>query len=333
MSVVKTLSRLAAQFKPSGAGATAQVAPGAQDSPEVAYTIAQQRVDLQEVVCKLLEKDFPRAVQEVEKWTQEHRKAQQDVRKGTGPNRPTGFAPPIEHLSADAQTYHQAIDTLAKLKQAAIELYEPVKQNRIASALAASGLPAMAQEAPPPSHTAFPVDAVTAKTMEKVLGLQFGPNGELMNPSDPSRSAVASVPVAPARLPVPALSERARSIMLGIGNLSQVKEDEIGLTISETCSKIKRLEGAEPIVLAFLFSELVRSARGTVALKANPSVERNALVYQIGAAWAKSLGAVQKLSVQLPQHQAEMEQLKSDMILYIKYHVESQSGIYKGATP
>ncbi|MDF2466474.1 MAG: hypothetical protein K0Q43_4709 [Ramlibacter sp.] len=176
MSIARTLIRLAAQFKPSGAGATAEVLRGAEDSPEVAYSIAQERVEAQEAVCKLLEKEYPRAVAEVEKRTKEHRAVQQDVRNGTGRARPAGFAPPIEHLSADAQTYHQAIDTLAKLKQAAIELYEPVKQGRIASALAASGLPTMAQEPPPePSHTAFPIDAVTARTMEKVWACSSAP--------------------------------------------------------------------------------------------------------------------------------------------------------------
>lgn len=298
MAIARTLVRLAAQFKPSGAGATAQVEPGAHDSPEVAYTIAQQRVEAQEAVCKLLKETYPRAVAEVEKRTKEHRAA-----------------------------HHQAIEMLAKLKQEANMLYEPVRQDRIASALAASGLPAMEQEPPPPSHTAFPVDAVTAKTMEKVLGLQFGPNGELINASDSSRSASESSPVAAASLPAPVLPPGAESIMRSIGNLSQVPESEVGQAVREICSKIERLPGAEPIVRAFLFSQLVCSARAAVALTPNSSAASNPLAVQIGAAWNTSLGAVQRLSVQLPQHQAAMDQLKSDMTLYIRYHAESQSGI------
>jgi hypothetical protein len=333
MSIVKALSRLAAQFKPSGTGATEEVLRGAQDSPVVAFTIAQRHVEAQEAVCKLLEKKYPRAVAEVEKRTQEHQTAQQDVKNGTAPTRAVGFAAPFELWSEDAQIYHHAIETLAKLKQAAIELYEPVKQNRIASALAASGLPALAQEPPPPAQTAFPVDAVTAKTMEKVLGLQFGPNGELINASDSSRSTTAPLPVETAMLPAPKLSEDAKSIMMSIGNLCQVPEKEVRDAVEAICKNIERLPGAEPIVRAFLFSKLVNSASELVSLTQNPSNARNALVYQIGAAWAKSLGAVQKLSVQLPQQQAAMQQLKNDMILYIKYHVESQSGTYKGPTP
>jgi hypothetical protein len=333
MSIVKTLSRLAAQFKPSGAGATAQVAPGAQDSPEVAYTIAQQRVDVQEAVCKLLEKEFPRAVQEVEKRIQEHRASQQDVKNGTAPARAAGFAAPFECWSEDAQTYHHAIETLANLKQEAHALYEPVKQNRIANALAASGLPTMAQEPPPPSQNAFPVDAVTAKTMETVLGLQFGPNGALINASDSSRSATAPLPVEAAMLPTPKLSGDAISIMRSIGNLCQVSEKEVGDEVEAICKNIEKLPRAEPIVRAFLFSQLVHCARELVSLAQNPSDARNALVYQIGAAWDKRLIAVQKLSVKLPEHDAAMKQLKRDMILYIEYHAKRQSGLYKGPAP
>ena len=120
--------------------------------------------------------------------------------------------------------------------------------------------------------------------------------------------------------------------MQAIGNLSHVPEGEVGQAVTGICRKINSLDGAEPIVRAFLFSELVNSARELVALTKNPSTARNALVNQIGAAWSNSLGAVQKLD--LPQEQeASMKQLKSDMILYIRYHVESQSGNYKGATP
>jgi hypothetical protein len=331
MAIVKTLTRLAAQFKPSGAGATEQVEPGARDSPEVAYTIAQQRVEAQEAVCKFLKETYPRAVAEVEQRTKEHRAAQQDVKHGTGPARLAEFAAPLERWSEDAQTYHQAIEMLAKLKQEANMLYEPVRQDRIASALAASGLPAMEQPSQP-SHTAFPVDAVTAKTMEKVLGLQFGPNGELMGSSDSPRPASESSPARAARLRSPTLPEGGRSILLSIGNLSHVPEGEVGHAVTGICRNINSLDGAAPIVRAFLFSELVNSARELVALTTNPSAARNALVNQIGAAWSNSLGAVQKLD--LPQeHEAAMKQLKSDMIVYIKYHAESQSGTYKGATP
>lgn len=165
------------------------------------------------------------------------------------------------------------------------------------------------------------------------MGLQFSPNGELMGASDSPRSASGSSPAGAAKLPAPDLPPGADSIMRAIGNISDAPEGEVGQAIRAVCGKIKGLDGATPIVRAFLYSALVNSARELVALTKNPSAARNALVYQIGAAWAKSLGAVQTLSVQLPQHQAAMEQLKSDMILYIKYHVESQSGIYKGATP
>jgi hypothetical protein len=340
MSIAQTMRRLAAQFKPPGSGATAQVDRGAEDSAEVSHKIAQQRVEAQEALCTVLRKEFPRAVAEVDKRVEEHRMAQQDVKNGTGPVRPPGFAAPLEHWSDDAQTYFKATETLKELQQEAQRLHEPVRQANITSALAASGLPEMAQHAPDASQAAgdAEITPAAAKLAEQVFGLQFGLNGELMHASGSPRSATASLQVPAAILPAPVLPQDcdARRILQTIGNLAQKQDDEIGDAVADICKNIKNKipPTTDPIVRAFLFSQLVHSAREVVSLKENPSLARNALVARIGVAWANSRSAVAKLTQQLPQHQDAMRQLEGEMILYIKYHAESSAaGNYKAPAP